>query len=302
MSDCTIIIPTHNRHEYFKRVFKYYKNIDINLILCDSSDNYYNSHIPSGITYNHMPNSGFVGKMYKTLISVKTQYVLVCPDDDFILKSSILEGVNFLNTNKEYHTYIGRYVGFLQNFNKRYYKLYLDSKYKPHNLRNENIRNFMSNYYMVMWGLYRKEVIIRSYSILAKSKFENDNYIELTIGTVLSFLGNIKLSNIIWGVREIEFSKSWGKRNITLNREQANIDISEYNSIKKNCDEFLAEGVFEISFQSYCGFLEKNIAANNRFKYFIKQIIPSKLFSYTYKLYKPPIPLTEELKEISDLL
>lgn len=300
--NCTLIIPSHNRPGYLERIFEYYKDVNFYVVCCDSSENKYEKELPLNVKYNHVPGLNFKQKMFKTISEVDTEYIICCADDDFILKSSIQKGIDFLNLNSYYNSIVGKYVGFFKSFNSSFYSTYNSTNFYVPTTNNPilNVQEFMSNYYMILWGLYRKESILKAYEIILNSDFRNDNFIELIIGSFLSYSGNIKHLDLIWGVREIEFINSWGKRHKSLCIEESNILQNDINSIKKNFDSLTEEKLFVKAIEFYMKFCKSQ---NKNFKTIILDILPVNFKSFLYKAIKKPLYKNNiELLEINNLL
>jgi glycosyltransferase domain-containing protein len=301
MKDVTIIIPTHNRHDYLSRLFSYYSGSKLRILCCDSSAHSYRYFIPCNIKYVHMPGFSFVDKMCAAIQNIDTKFIACCADDDFILKKSILEGVDFLNKEMEYSALVGRYVGFLKNFNGSFYGMYNKNSYVPSKIPIENAINFMGSYHMILWGLYRKEFLLESYSILSYSNFDNDNYIELVIGLVQSYRGKIKIVDKVWGVREIEFKGGWRKKHTTLCLVNDLIRSKSFKNIMHSCDNTLGKGVSLPSFRAYLSFCHQ---ANKigRIKLILLRIIPNCILSIAYSTLNTPINRNYDINEVAQVL
>lgn len=299
--DCTLVIPSHNRHKYLERIFEYYKDASFDVICCDSSEIKYDKIIPKNINYSHLPGLNFKQKMFKTISEVNTEYIVCCADDDFILKSSIHKGIDFLDLNSSYNSVVGKYVGFFKSFNSLFYPTYNSNNFYIPTVNNPtlNVQEFMSNYYMILWGLYRKKNILKAYEIILNSNFRNDNFIELIISSFLSYSGNIKYLDLIWGVREIEFINSWGRRHKSLCAEKPNIIQNDINSIENNFDSSTEEKLFLKAIEFYmkfCKYQTKNI------KTIIFDILPGNFKSILFKAIKKPLGDNSDLVEINNLL
>ncbi|MDD2509030.1 MAG: TIGR00180 family glycosyltransferase [Aliarcobacter skirrowii] len=300
--NCTLIIPSHNRHEYLERIFEYYKDANFDVVCCDSSEKKYDKKIPENIKYSHLPSLNFKQKMFKTISEVNTEYIVCCADDDFVLKNSIQKGIEFLNLNSYYNSIVGKYVGFFKPFNSSFYSTYNSTNFYIPTANNPtlNVQEFMSNYYMILWGLYRKESILKAYEIILNSDFRNDNFIEFIIGSFLSYSGNIKHLDLIWGVREIEFINSWGRKHKSLCIEESNILQNDINSIEKNFDLSTEEKVFCKAIDSYMKFCKRQ---TKNFKTIILDILPINFKSVLYKALKKPLyENNADLLEINNLL
>jgi glycosyltransferase domain-containing protein len=111
MNDLTIVIPTHNRHKYLKRVLAYYEDYNVDIVVVDSSKEHFTGDIKSiGVKYHHLPEIDYEEKLHYVLKNIKTKYTTLCADDDFIVKSAINKCVNFLDSNSDYGSVQGNHI------------------------------------------------------------------------------------------------------------------------------------------------------------------------------------------------
>jgi len=119
----TIIIPTINRSTMLDRTLSYYMKAGIysKIILADSSNkslkaknknlvSKYSTHLD--IEYFHVSEETDVGdKIFVACEMVKTPYVLMIGDDDFVLKSSASKIIRGLENDKELAAGYGQRLG-----------------------------------------------------------------------------------------------------------------------------------------------------------------------------------------------
>lgn len=100
----TILIPTHNRHQYLKRILEYYKDENISIIVADSTKEAYiaDNKGNSLVQYFHLPTHSLPGKLEWAINKVKTPYVVMCSDDDFTVPGAIYKSIEFLKQNKDF--------------------------------------------------------------------------------------------------------------------------------------------------------------------------------------------------------
>ncbi|MEI7605816.1 MAG: TIGR00180 family glycosyltransferase [Rhodospirillaceae bacterium] len=104
--DCTILIPTHNRHHYLKRCLQWFLEFGYPIVIADSSARQWESELrrhPS-ITYIWHPGGFdcYLPKLKMALDTIATPYMAMCADDDFILHEGIRKAVAFLEDNPDY--------------------------------------------------------------------------------------------------------------------------------------------------------------------------------------------------------
>jgi glycosyltransferase domain-containing protein len=254
MKNFTLIIPTHNRHNYLKRSIAYFKDLDAEVIYCDSSAekfHQYNEGLHSNIKYLHLPGKKFAEKILVALAEINTDFVAMCPDDDFILIDSLYDGVNFLAENNSFKTIVGKYIYFNEAFDGKFFqngqKFPEDINFGPH----KNTAVFFQNYYMILWAMYQKTILEKAFQIIDKAKYHNDNFIELTVGACACYEGGIKFPKEIWGIREVSAKEHWGNRHAPiLNMEIAEIN-GDYQKFNTSVDNQTFVGCADAVMQSY---------------------------------------------------
>ncbi|NRA10928.1 MAG: TIGR00180 family glycosyltransferase [Crocinitomicaceae bacterium] len=112
----TVIIPTYNsRHHNLNRILEYFSPHELNIIIVDSSESPYPNEFNYQFKYLHVPGLGMYEKVYKSLESVTTPYVLLCADDDFIIPSGIATCIDFLDENPDYSSAQGNRICFTKS-------------------------------------------------------------------------------------------------------------------------------------------------------------------------------------------
>ena len=109
----TLIIPTYNRHNYLTRILDYYSNVNLRILVADSSQNEYPFKNTYQIDYFHYPNYMPSKKLADIIQKVKTPYVFMCADDDFIIPRAIEKCIKFLDKNSDYSSAQGIYFSFI---------------------------------------------------------------------------------------------------------------------------------------------------------------------------------------------
>lgn len=185
MKSLTIIIPTHERHDYLRRSMAYFSEFDVSILYMDSSKYKFKGKVGSNIEYIHCPALQFSQKVRKALDYTKSELIAFCADDDFLLKESLQKGQKIMNENAQLGAVVGNFVGFTERFDGRFFELYPKRKLVPVKSGDAkfNVENYLSNYHQILWGLFRRDVIKIAYDIIEQSKFKNDNFIEMVIAT-----------------------------------------------------------------------------------------------------------------------
>lgn len=275
MNNFTLIIPTHNRHNYLKRSIAYFENSAASIIYCDSSETVYEGRLGNNMKYLHLPLTIFSKKILYALNLIETDYVALCADDDFIMLDALSQGINFLNQNKAFATVLGLNIAFHEKFDGEYYfegnsSLPDEINFDP----KKNTQIFFNNYRQVLWGMYNKNIVEKAFNIIQEAKFKNENYIELVLGGVACYCGGIKILESVWSVRELSAKEHWGDKHNAITFDYFESDSrNDFKQFKIKVDkitydgfsEFIMESYLKLTFISKCKLLIKS---------FLKNIIP----------------------------
>lgn len=275
----TVLIPTMNRHDYMKRSIEYFKNINAKTIYCDSSSKQYSDTVPYNVTYLHLPDKNFPQKILCALDLVKTDFVALCADDDFIFADSLYSGVDLLEKNNQFRTIIGNNIFFYDIFDGKFYKKNTFLNEDINFDKVINVVKFFKNYDQILWRLYHKDILIKSFKIIQKANFCNDNFIEMVLGTIAAYFGGIKYIDEIWSIREISQQNHWGKRHKPIyHLEDINIQ-NDFFAMKKYLDPQTSTGISKIAITSYFCFIQKRFEMTKNNHSALSQITSEQLKS-----------------------
>jgi len=120
----TLIIPTHNRPKYLKRILDYYSDSDIKIVVCDSSAESFSTDNYPNVTYYHFKDYLFGSKISECLNKINTPFVIFCGDDDFVILDTVKKGIKFLEKNPDYASVGGKLENFYNLNGKVIYQHY----------------------------------------------------------------------------------------------------------------------------------------------------------------------------------
>jgi glycosyltransferase domain-containing protein len=107
----TLVIPVRERICHLPKIVRYYKDLECRKIIYDSSRNPYQGDT-KGFDYMHVgPRYQHVA-FFEAYDKVETPFLVNCPDDDLMMKSSIVKCVKFLKDNPTYSACDGEYINF----------------------------------------------------------------------------------------------------------------------------------------------------------------------------------------------
>jgi glycosyltransferase domain-containing protein len=281
LEEVTIIIPTHNRHFLLNRSIEYYLNFNCSIIICDSSDKksiqFLNN---SNINYLHYPNTTFAKKMYKAITYVKTKYVCLSADDDFLSLKGVHKGVSFLDNNDDYYSVQGRYLQFYSNKNKfttvNLYDaaglIHYDSD-SPFQRASDSSKNGMQ----LLYALHKTEALLNSFKV--SELCIPLTMVEYTSNLIPLLYGKHKMLNIFWMARDPKRYASYESTSNSLNTVVYPLDLIAYfntdngiefkNNFLQKCIEVTNLNIKEAEKVFYQIFFENYI--QNHIKHILKK-------------------------------
>ena len=277
MHEFTVLIPTHNRHDYLQRSISYFKQLEANVLYCDSSVESYKGNLAQNMKYVHMPGAKFADKILTALELIDNDIVALCADDDFIIRESLCLGFKFLEQKSEYKLVLGNDISFHENFDGSFYQ----SGVREEKVINfgplENASIFFNDYRQVLWGMYRRALLIEAFEIIRKLQFRNDNFIEITLGALACYRGAIKCLSATWSVRELSGGIHWGDRHVKI-RSSFGDPIIRYDMKRftKEVNKATELGFAEEVIRSYLG-LSKIAVLKLKIRGFLKGLFNNSL-------------------------
>lgn len=214
----TIIITTFNRPSYLRRLLSFYENLNIKfniLILDSSSDNselinlcHFNNH--QKIKYLRFDSSISISeKIKRSLPHVKTKYVLLCADDDFIFPSAIELCIRFLHENSSYASCHGLYYNHLIINCFGRYGLHLRPLYSKgisleDDLGIERVSKYLlgKSVYYPFYAVHHTETFVRIWSRTAEV-VEDWGLSEICPSALSLAYGKMKILNHPYASREV---------------------------------------------------------------------------------------------------
>lgn len=211
LSKLTIIIPTYNRQRYALRNMEYWSGSEVCVYVLDGSADPISpldiKEFSSNIHYYHIVEPIWQ-RIYFGAQLIKTEYAMLCGDDEFMIQSGIQACLEFLEINKTYSVCIGRCVGFRLHKNK--IKLFPVKEYhKIHEVNQENvasridyhIRNYMTT---TIYGVHRTASFKYCFELSIRENFSCPYSQETLIELFAAAYGKSKvLSHVTW-IRSFE--------------------------------------------------------------------------------------------------
>ncbi len=199
----SLIIPTHNRHQYLTRVLDYYNGINLKILVADSSQKEYPFKNKYDIDYFHYPNYIPLKKLADIIQKVKTPYVFICADDDFVIPGAVEKCIKFLDNNSDYSSAQGIYFKFRYGIKNIVFSTMYTSSLNldlNENSVEKRLKTAMKNYIPMVYCVNRTENLKDSFNLPSLSDFSMD---ELTLWIVSLINGKHKVFPIPYGAREV---------------------------------------------------------------------------------------------------
>lgn len=111
----SVLIISHNRHQYLKRVIDYWSQSPWQIYIADDSPEPIDISIPSNIKYLHCPGVSLIERIRNMNKLVKSQYTMLSADDDFQAFHGIETCIEFLDEHPDYVSAQGYFTRFANN-------------------------------------------------------------------------------------------------------------------------------------------------------------------------------------------
>lgn len=259
----TVIIPEHNRPERLKRLLDYYKSYGCNIIVTDSSDvrfKYLDQY--DDVFYAHYPKMHLAEKISNIFDQIRTPYVVMCADDDYIFPSIIEKIVSYLQAHDDYKSGQGIYARY---FPLEKMAIYLDYPQMVNNsLEDEEpssrILHLMSAYYQFYYAVFEKDLFISAINstiIEGKCRLQNLCLLELYISMYAAASAKHMVFPELYCMREYirNSAGSYIPNYATLLKNGQSIEeinFLKYTlSSKVSDDEIQGKSIIEIALSAY---------------------------------------------------
>jgi glycosyltransferase domain-containing protein len=242
-SELTLVVPTHNRHTFLSRVLEYFSSAQFPILVADSSEYLFPEECRFGIGYFHYSGSLFVTKLVDVFEKVKTTYVVICADDDFIVPESLERCVRFLNHNPGYSSVQGQYVTYRNSGRIPMRPAYthaigLDTAADS---PAERLKTQFGRYMHQSYSVHRTDTLKTFFQDMRSINLVNPtNLLEIGIAMYGAIRGGHKVLPIFYGAREV-IRTSYGSTTDDLERiVSSESHRDEYAAFRGAAARFLA--------------------------------------------------------------
>ncbi len=206
----TVIIPEHKRPHHLKRLLEYYCASGIRTIVSDSSEAVFPflHEFEDRIVYRHYPGMPLAEKLYRILPLIKTPFVFMCANDDFIVPAAVANIIDHLRQNPAYNSGQGIFTDFSFRDGKISTAIrYASTTNIDLNMHDagERMQTLMSNYFQYYYCVFRSSVfqqVITSVMKDDKARIRNLVLLELYISIWSAIDGKHLIAPIYYASRE----------------------------------------------------------------------------------------------------
>ena len=221
MKELTVVVPSYNRKDCLRRQVDFWGRQKTPVIIVDGSElPLISSDNPTpNITYIHLKES-LSRRIAHAASIIKTEYVVILPDDEFYVPSALKECVRFLKDNRDYASCKGLCIGFRKN----YWTSNIEGVMDNEGLRGYSVTNntpcdriigHMSPYETAsIYAVHRSDV----FHNIGKLLQMDHNYscaaaMEFQISFVVAWMGKIHiLDQLMWLRNRENPSHSWNDK------------------------------------------------------------------------------------------
>ncbi len=301
----TLVLLVKGRDNFSVRWLKYMDQINFKypIVIADGANDGFLDNLIRNYSYKNKlnitfkqfdTNSGF--KSYyemkrDTLKEIKTKYVMICDNDDFIIKSGLDEILNFLNNNDEFVSASGKILNF--EINNRSYETYGNFYFLPtynYSRLTDPLSNWTKQIEMVFtkfqpnfYNVYRKNILLKIFEETTELNFSDLTINEFFIQLRANILGKSKILDVHHYLRQrgtsqisndFDFTNDLMSKDLPKDYRRLNEYISQILSNEAGEDKTKLTAIFEKSFSNYL----KNIIAGTMLKFRFPRLYKIKMF------------------------
>lgn len=269
----TIVIPTYERRDRLKRSIAYWLQSGYQIVVADGSAASNSDLVPKPAQYSHDPDSRIVERWINAIRQVKTEYILLCADDDFVGLEAISKCLKFLQANPDYSCAQGQYVFFeSEELLPCVYEGYthIDNWPREHDQFSPRLCKAMDNYMHCIYSVQRTKNVhcfLNEFPVLT-----NDHTMELQFTICNAIFGKHHIFESFYALREI--IKNSGGQTFQYVGKWYKADRVAFNKWRAYCvnlfvkhqglDLCQAENLFDQAFSLYIADEERARPEENR--------------------------------------
>lgn len=208
LEQLTVVIPTYNRRRQMLRGVGYWGGMDLSVIYLDGSDDRLEQHVveefSANISYNYFP-IGLLERLAAAPDLVKTPYVILLPDDEFLLPSALKSIISVLDKNSQLVACAGAALGFDVKTSEPFvcgvsvYENLIGYK-ADHDRAHDRLIHAANNFRPgLIYSVTRRDVWIDCIQLVVTRDFHALSMMEMQWNMLLHFAGRVHvISELVW--------------------------------------------------------------------------------------------------------
>ena len=298
LNKLTVCIFTYNRPQELIRLIKYWCQYNVNIIVMDASPQLLKINKHLNFEYFHVPQLSLQQRLIKFSENIKTEYMMLSPDDDFFFPGGLNETIKFLEKNPDFSSAQGLRVRFYDYPSFNWLPDYLEQL--TLNFKNEDKQERLIEMYKPMHYIYS---VLRtsnyrkiSNCLQGVNSTKRDSLMmnEYVFNYTLPLLGKHSVLPILYSARksheylggDINFS-AWinDLNDLDAIRYKENIIKLYVNEL--NCQQSVATQLFEQITLDFSIQKESKSGGNRPIKRIVRKILFEFRFRIPYFITKP---------------
>jgi len=224
LDNITIVIITYKRYGFLKRLLLFFSKFQLKakiLILDSSPDNPVDDQLIDLLSQKSVSwkryndNIFFADKIAEGCENIKTEYAVLCADDDFLIPGALETCINFLDKNQDYASAHGLYFNHSSYENARYDIFQMNPLYENgRSAEQKNSTDRVTEYlygktvYYPMYAVHRTTVFQKIWT--ETMQYVSDQGLSELFPSCLSFAyGKMKVLPVFYNSREPNDYVSW---------------------------------------------------------------------------------------------
>lgn len=200
-----VIITAQHRWNFLERIYTYYKNQKVQILIADTADSDYSGVLPKNYVYFNFRefdySKDFIRKIKRALQEVQTEFCIIGADDDFISEDGVHCCEEFLQANLSYCVAQGGYVYFRPKQNK-YLPYRMASISIEDDTASARLKNSLEHYVPFFSAVFRTQTL----SFIFEHVEENNALTELAITMLALVRGKYKWLPVFFYAKELDYS------------------------------------------------------------------------------------------------
>ncbi|MFC2004694.1 TIGR00180 family glycosyltransferase, partial [Chloroflexota bacterium] len=294
MDAISLIIPTYNRPHYLHRILNYYdKYCDsekYEIIIADSSSS--ENKRQNKNTVKYFPNLNILhskhpsdihqySKILSSLDQIKSEYCVICADDDFVTPNGIEQSVDFLEKNRDFTVVQGYYIGFkvrgdVEKESQFWWKYSNANQSITFPNPQDRLCYHLSNYITTTFhGVHRTDFLKMAFT--ETSRFTDDFSFGELLPTMLTLIyGKLKCLDLLFAARD-----------------SGTIRIHTSPEYQKTLADFIKEGTYNDKYAKFRDCLSMHLSKESQLDIEeSKKIVDDAMSAYMKKCYPPKSKLS----------